>query len=85
MEPWNFTEAERRQFREAHAEAKRARPPSKPWRVYGARGISVDYRSQRAAYEAVKSITNAGVTARVWHWEDGRWVLFEKIAASGEG
>jgi hypothetical protein len=24
-EPWNFTEAQRRQFREAHAEAKRER------------------------------------------------------------
>lgn len=28
--PWDLTAAQRRQFREAHAEAKRTRPPSKP-------------------------------------------------------
>ena len=55
------------------------RPPSKPWRVYGARGMSEDYRSQRAAYEAVSVITRGGNPAKVYHWEDGTWRLFERI------
>jgi hypothetical protein len=53
------------------------RPPSKPWRVYGARGLSADYGSQRAAYDAVASITSAGVTAKVFHWVSGTWVIYE--------
>lgn len=28
-EPWNLTPAQRQQFREARAEAKRTKPPSK--------------------------------------------------------
>jgi hypothetical protein len=55
------------------------RKPSKPWRVYGARGISEDYRSQRAAYEAVATLTKLSVRATVWHWEEGRWVKYEVI------
>lgn len=55
------------------------RPPSKPWRVYGAHGLSTDYRSQRAAYEAVKSIVKGGTKATVYHWEGGRWVKYEVI------
>lgn len=55
------------------------RAPSKPWRVYGPRGISTDCRGQRAAYEAVKSITGAGNKATVYHWEHGRWVKYEVI------
>jgi hypothetical protein len=60
-----------------------ARPPSKPWRVYGARGISEDYRSQRAAYEAVDTITHLGSKAKVYRWDrdGGRWQLFEVIEA----
>jgi hypothetical protein len=55
------------------------RPPAKKWRVYGARAISVDYRSQRAAYEAVGVVTRAGNAARVHHWQDGSWVLHEHV------
>ncbi len=82
-EPWDFTEAQRRQFREAHAEAKRTRPPSKPWRVTWPSLVttapnSADYRSQRAAYEAVESVTRI-VAATVYHWEDGDWRLYERI------
>jgi hypothetical protein len=55
------------------------RAPSKPWRVYGTRGISEDYRSQRAAYEAVGVITRGGNRAKVYHWESGSWILFERI------
>ena len=61
------------------------RPPAKKWRVYGARGLSTDYRSQRAAYDAVASITNAGTKARVWHWEDGSWRLYEQIEPARGG
>ena len=60
---------------------KRTRPPAKPWRVYGARGMGTDYRSQRSAYEAVKVIVGLGVTAKVYHWEEGRWIRYEEIAA----
>jgi hypothetical protein len=60
------------------------RPPSKPWRVYGARGISDDYTSKRSAYEAVESIAGCGTRpgicrARVWHWEVGSWKLHETV------
>lgn len=53
--------------------------PAKPWRVYGARGMSTDYRGQRGAYDAVGVITRGGNTAKVYHWEDGRWARYEVI------
>ncbi len=59
------------------------RAPSKKWRVYGARGISEDYRSERAAYEAVATITRLGSQARVYHWGNGSWNLYEKIEPEG--
>lgn len=65
------------------------RPPAKPWRVYGSRGLSEDYRSQRAAYEAVAVITAMGHAAKVYHWEagtavgpdrgHGSWRYYERI------
>jgi hypothetical protein len=58
------------------------RKPSKPWRVYGDRGISEDYRSQRAAYDAVGMLTRLGHTAKVYQWEDGSWRLYERIEAT---
>jgi len=54
-----------------------ARPPSNPWRVTWAGGNSTDEGSQRAAYEAVESITGVGLTATVYHWVSGVWVLYE--------
>ena len=56
----------------------------KPWRVYGARAIEGDYRGQPAAYEAVNSIVAAGIKARVFHWEDSRWCLYEEIEPDEE-
>jgi hypothetical protein len=56
-----------------------ARKPSKPWRVYGARGMSEDYRGQRAAYDAVNTITRLGSKATVYHWEHGSWRKYEVI------
>jgi hypothetical protein len=60
------------------------RSPSKPWRVYGARGISTDYASKRAAYEAVESIAGTGTRpgisrAKVFHWISGSWVIHDII------
>lgn len=57
--------------------------PAKKWRVYGARGISIDFRSQRAAYEDVKAIVAGGVAAKVYHWEGGAWQLYERIQPPG--
>ena len=55
--------------------------PSKPWRVtwpslVTAAPNSADYPSKRAAYEAVESVTRV-VTATVYHWVSGVWVLYE--------
>ena len=56
------------------------RPPAKLWRVYGPRSFSTDHRSQRAAYERVRAVTkNLGTTAVVYHWQDGSWLLHERI------
>ena len=61
----------------------KACPPSKPWRVYGPREFSTDHRSQRAAYERVKSLTrHLGTKATVNHWEDGSWKLYERVEPS---
>jgi hypothetical protein len=58
------------------------RKPGKPWRVYGPdKNLSEDYRSQAAAYEAVGELTGFGHNTTVEHWEDGRWVLYERIPA----
>lgn len=54
-------------------------PPSKRWRVYGARGISKDFKSQRGAYEHVRTILAAGVPAKVYLWEHNGWQLYEKL------
>ena len=58
--------------------------PAKPWRVYGVRGMSTDHRSQPAAYRDVKTITGFGHKAKVYHWEDGSWRLYEVIEAPAE-
>ena len=77
-DPWNLTEPQRRQFREAQA----ARAPARRWRVYGPRGLSIDYRSERAAYERVNGLTrNLGTAAKVYHWQDGSWTFYELIEA----
>lgn len=55
------------------------RAPSKPWRVYGPRGIPTEHRGQRAAYDAVATITKLGDVARVHHWEGGSWRLYEVV------
>jgi hypothetical protein len=61
-----------------------ARKPSKPWRVDGPadRGNGQTYRSQSAAYEAVRELAGFGHDSTVWHWEDGRWRTYDKVSAA---
>lgn len=55
--------------------------PAKPWRVTGPDGTT-DYRGETTAYqEGVKPIVTSGHDAQVEHWEDGRWVLWDTVAA----
>jgi hypothetical protein len=86
-EPWNFTEAQRRQFREAQAEAKRVRPPSKPWRVSLTGSGHQDFRSRTGAYEAVQVLLRSKLgRVVVEHFEDGRWQRYEVLdPETGEG
>jgi hypothetical protein len=73
-------------LKRAFTAAADTRGPAKRWRVYGPRGISEDYRSERAAYEAVATIVRLGNWAKVYHWEPspggGSWKLFERIDAA---
>jgi hypothetical protein len=59
------------------------RKPSKPWRVDepADRNGGESYRSQAAAYGAVRELNRYGHPARVFQWEDGAWRLFEVIRA----
>jgi hypothetical protein len=70
-EPWNFTEAQRRQFREAHAEAKRARAskPKSPSVQYGIRwptGSVFPFHSREDAETALRE-DGRGVGVLVVH------------------
>lgn len=82
--PWNFTEAQRRQFREAQAEAKQDRPPAKRWQVRTPTSCE-DRRSQKGAYELALGLANALLSSEVWHWEDGSWRLYERVEPAPEG
>ena len=56
--------------------------PAKPWRVYGPGSFSTDHRSQRAAYERVNGVTRKlGSKAKVYHWDEGSWRLYEVVEA----
>jgi len=62
--------------------------PAKKWRVGETGSSDVDsappYTSQNKAYEAVRAFTDDGVPATIWHYEGGRWWLYERIGADGE-
>jgi len=96
-EPWNFTEAQRRQFREAHAETRRARmadpdfplripssaddDPAKSWRVMDASGSARDYDGRQAARDAAYRM---GGSSGVYAREDGgEWHLYETLLREG--
>jgi hypothetical protein len=55
------------------------RKPSNRWRVYGSSPAMVNCRSERAAYDRVAALAKLGSRATVYHWEDGGWVLYERI------
>ena len=94
-EPWNFTEAQRRQFREAHA--KRARmtdpdfpvslpaspsdDPAKGWRVMDASGNTADYDGRPAARQAMYA--QRGSSAVYDRGDSGEWRLYETLLKEG--
>jgi hypothetical protein len=57
--------------------------PSKKWRVRPYGGENTAFRSQRAAYDTLPAINAFGKTAVIEHWENGRWVLYERISPDG--
>jgi hypothetical protein len=69
--------------------------PSKRWRVItdsATGGSSVDYRSRQAAYDATLdlaaspgTVVSIGDPITVKHWEDGRWVLYERAKVTENG
>jgi hypothetical protein len=59
------------------------RKPAKPWRVQRVGSVYKDFRSQRAAYESVRSLTGLGFEVKVHHWEDGSWRLYEVVVPVG--
>lgn len=82
-EPWNLTEPQRRQLREAQAAAKAARPPYKRWRVAVEGKQGVPFRGQIAAYEYARDLATYGEAIIVHHWENGDWRLHERIEPEG--
>lgn len=57
--------------------------PTRKWRVRPRGGENIAYRSERAAYDAIPAISADGKTAIVEHWENGRWVLYERLDPDG--
>src|ERR1039457_4705856 len=96
-EPWNLTEAQRRQFREAHADAKRARmtapdfPGTIPaadtddhatgWRVLDDSGNMRDCSGQPDARRAMSDAS--GSSAVYGRTRSGVWRLDETLLRGG--
>ena len=60
--------------------------PSKPWHVIPSKdGIKLTegrHTSEQKAYGHVRDALRSGAdTARVEHWEDGRWIHFDTMTA----
>ena len=63
--------------------------PAKRWRVTTS-GSSDDYTSERKAYDRVNAFAAIGTAAiglrvTVHHFEDGRWVLYERVVITENG
>lgn len=58
--------------------------PSKPWRVITATA-DTPYGSERAAYDAVNEMTDAGARVTIQRWEHGVWVLWERVRITDGG
>jgi hypothetical protein len=96
-EPWNLTEAQRRQFREAHADAKRAPmaapdfaetipaadtdDPAKGWRVLDDSGNMQDYSVRPDACRAMYDAS--GSSAVYGRTRSGVWRLDETLLREG--
>jgi hypothetical protein len=96
-EPWNLTEAQRRQLREAHAGAKRARmaapdfpgtipasdtdDPAKGWRVLDDTGTTQDYDVRQDARRAMYAAR--GSSAVYGRTRSGVWRLDETLLREG--
>lgn len=60
--------------------------PYKPWRITNsASGEVQERRGEMPAYACVGGIVANGGAAKIEHWEDGRWVLFEIICPDCDG
>jgi hypothetical protein len=97
-EPWNLTPAQRRQFRETAAAAKRARmaapdfppdipaadsdDPSKPWRVVDDSGTPVDYPSRREACYAMDHERGSSALY-ARNMVTGEWSQYETLLREG--
>jgi hypothetical protein len=59
--------------------------PSKVWRVTSPDAMSVETRTQTAAYEWVAKLTQQEqISATVYHWDNG-WKLYERVEALPHG
>ena len=66
----------------AHGDAEEAGmgdKPAKPWRVYGSNNLSGDYEGLDAAQDAAKELNGWNHAARIEHWENGGWHLFQNV------
>lgn len=59
------------------------RPPTKRWQVRTP-GACEDRRSEKGAYDLALGLARNLLHAEVWHWEDGRWRLYERIEPRGD-
>ena len=63
--------------------------PSKPWRVI-AGGVATDHTSEKKTCERLNNLAAIGTAAlglriTVEHWEDGRWILYERARVTENG
>jgi len=61
--------------------------PRKPWRVIltqnGIKLVEIEHTTEARAFEHVRLALRSGAdTARIDHWEGGRWWHFETVKAS---
>jgi hypothetical protein len=91
-EPWDLTPAQRRQIREAHAEAKRAEvpdfplvlpaadtdDPATPWRVMDDSGTTRDHPARRAARDAMDDVRGSSALYSR-NMATGEWSLYETL------
>lgn len=62
-----------------------AKPPAKTWRVSSPDAMSVENRTEAAAYSWVAKLTREmQLPATVYRWDDG-WQLYERVEALPHG